>query len=68
MTLTKVVIGYKTRELYVTSFVKNNEFLAIITSFFFTKIASFLMKIPSILTKMTIKTCYITEITIKLVI
>ncbi len=33
-TLTKVIIGYITCELYITSFVKNNEFLAIITSFF----------------------------------
>ena len=33
-TLTKVVIGYITRELYITSFDENNEFLAIITSFF----------------------------------
>ncbi len=56
-TLTKVVIGYITRELYITSFVENNEFLAIITSFL-TKIASFL-------TTMTFKTRYITEITIK---
>ncbi len=39
-TLTKVVIGYITRELYITSFVKNNDFLAIIISFL-TKIATF---------------------------
>jgi hypothetical protein len=30
----KVVIGYITRQLDITSFVKNNKFLAIITSFF----------------------------------
>jgi hypothetical protein len=28
-----VVIGYITSELYITSFVENNEFLAIVTSF-----------------------------------
>ncbi len=39
-TLTNVVMGYITRELYKTSFVKNNKFLAIITSFL-TKITSF---------------------------
>ncbi len=38
-----MVIGYITRELYITSFVKNNEFLAIITSFL-TKMMSFLTK------------------------
>ncbi len=43
LTLTKVVIGYITRELYIMSFIENNEFLAIITSFL-TKIASFLTK------------------------
>ncbi len=42
-TLTKVVIGYITRELYITSFVKNNEFLAIIT-IFLTKIVIFFDK------------------------
>jgi hypothetical protein len=67
LTLTKVVIGYITCELYITSFVENNEFLAIITSFL-TKIVSFLTKVASFLTKMTFKTRYITEITIKLVI
>jgi hypothetical protein len=65
-TLTKVVIGYITHELYKTSFIENNEFLAIITSFL-TKIASFLPKIAGFLTKMTFKTRYITKITIKLV-
>jgi hypothetical protein len=29
-----VVIGYITHQLYITSFVKNNEFLAIIMSYF----------------------------------
>jgi hypothetical protein len=48
-TFTKVVIGYITRELYITSFVKINEFLVIITSFL-TKIESFLTRITSILT------------------
>jgi hypothetical protein len=33
-TKTKVVIGYITCELYITSFVKNNKFSAIIKSFF----------------------------------
>jgi hypothetical protein len=60
LTLTKVVIGYITCELYITRFVKNNEFLAIIVSFL-TKIANFL-------TKMTFETRYMTEITIKLII
>jgi hypothetical protein len=55
-----VVIGYKTCELHITSFVKNNKFWAVVTSF--------LTKIMSILTKMTIKTNYVMEITIKLVI
>jgi hypothetical protein len=59
-TLTKVVIGYIIHELCITSFVKNNEFLVIITSF--------LTKIMNILTKMTIKTHHIMEITIKVVI
>jgi hypothetical protein len=59
LNLTKVVISYITRELYITSFIKNNKFLAIITSFL-TKIASFLTKIASFLTKMTFKTRYIT--------
>jgi hypothetical protein len=46
-TLTKVVIGYITRESYITSFVENYKFLAIITSLFdensefFDEIASF---------------------------
>ncbi len=65
LTLTKVVISYITRELYKTSCVKNNKFLATITSFL-TKIASFLTKTTSILTKMTFQTLYITEITINL--
>ncbi len=54
-----MVIGYKTRELYITSFVENNNFLAVVTSF--------LTKIASILTKMRIKTHYITEIALKIV-
>jgi hypothetical protein len=66
-TLTKVVIGYITRELYITSFVKNNEFLAIKRSLL-TKIASFLTKMASFLTKMAFNTRYTTEITLKLVI
>ncbi len=32
LTLTKVVIGYITLDLYIKSFVKNKEFLAFITS------------------------------------
>jgi hypothetical protein len=52
-TLTKVVIGYITRELYITSFVVNNELLVIITSFFDKNSKFFL-------TKMTFKTRYIT--------
>ncbi len=55
-----MVSGYKTRNLYITSVVKNNKFLVIMMSF--------LTKITIFLTKMTIKICYITEITIKLAI
>jgi hypothetical protein len=66
-TLMKVVIGYITCELDITSFVENNKFLAIITSFL-TKIASFLMKIASLLTKVTFKTHYTMEIMLKLII
>ena len=73
-TLTKVVIGYITRELYITSFVENNKFLAIITSFFdendefLAIITSFLTKMTSFLTKNSVyngnndKTCYITSL------
>ncbi len=43
-TLTKVVSGYITHKLFINSFVKNNEFLAIITSFL-TKIMNFFDKI-----------------------
>jgi hypothetical protein len=39
----KEVIGYITHKLYITSFVKNNKFLAIIISFL-TKIVSFFDK------------------------
>jgi hypothetical protein len=72
-TLTKVVIGYITRKLYITSFVENNEFLAIITSFFdendefLAIITSFLTKMTSFLTKNSVyngnneKTRYITR-------
>jgi hypothetical protein len=57
-TLTNVVIGYITRELFLTSFVKNNKFLTNIKSFL-TKIASFLTNIKSIKMKMTFKTHYL---------
>jgi hypothetical protein len=67
LTLTKVVIGYITRKLYITSFVKINNFWAILTSFF-DKNNEFFDKITSSLKKMTFKTCYIMEIMIKLVL
>jgi hypothetical protein len=51
----KVVSGYKTRELYITSFVENKEVLAIIMSFFGKNIGYNL-----VYNKKTFKTCYIT--------
>jgi hypothetical protein len=52
--LTKVVSGYITHKLHITSFVKNNKFLAIITSFL-TKITSSLTKLVNISAKIMIK-------------